>query len=355
MNDLPDLEIAILGAGPAGVGAARGLGRQKDAVVFDPVFDTPGTKPCGGLLSEAAQVTLAAFGITVPLDLLVDPQCFAVTAADLASGVSGLYPRTYTNLDRRRFDDFLRTLIPASVDRRALRLKTVIRETDRFRLQFDDLGRVQEITCRRLIAADGGGSRARRALFLARRPNTLTAIQAHYDADRFPPVYACYYDKRCTPAFGWSLVKDNRLIVGGAFARHGSSAAFAEFERAVFGYLGTDVPKRLVTEACPVVWSTSARDICLGEDDALLVGEAAGLISPSSLEGISFALESGYAAGSIYGRGGGLRDYRAAIRHLLAKHAARRGKARLLAIPAVRNAVMRSGVTQIRPIDHLRD
>lgn len=38
-------------------------------------------------------------------------------------------------------------------------------------------------------------------------------------------------------------------------------------------------------------------DICLGHDGVYLAGEAAGLISPSSFEGISYALRSGAGAG----------------------------------------------------------
>jgi len=36
------------------------------------------SKPCGGLLSEDAQLSLARYDITLPKDVLVDPQIFAV-------------------------------------------------------------------------------------------------------------------------------------------------------------------------------------------------------------------------------------------------------------------------------------
>lgn len=42
---------------------------------------------------------------------------------------------------------------------------------------------------------------------------------------------------------------------------------------------------------------------CVGKDRALLLGEAAGFISPSSLEGISYALNSAYELASILNAG----------------------------------------------------
>lgn len=41
------------------------------------------SKPCGGLLSEDAQRSLARYDITLPKDVLVDPQIFAVKTIDL--------------------------------------------------------------------------------------------------------------------------------------------------------------------------------------------------------------------------------------------------------------------------------
>ena len=40
-------------------------------------------KPCGGLISGDAQKALASFDMTLPKDVLVDPQIFAVKTIDL--------------------------------------------------------------------------------------------------------------------------------------------------------------------------------------------------------------------------------------------------------------------------------
>ncbi|HHU13517.1 MAG TPA: hypothetical protein GXZ64_09880 [Clostridiaceae bacterium] len=349
-----DVEYAVIGAGPAGFSAARVLAERFDVTVIDPVFGEAPTKPCGGLLSEAAQRTLASLNIQVPSDVLVSPQCFAVRTVDLEQRLQGLYPRTYTNLDRRRFDDYLRFLLPPKVKRLTARVSGIERDGERFRIRLRTSAGDAAVTCRFLIAADGGGSLVRRTLFPGRPANTLTALQAHYKVGDLPVEYACYYDQRDTPAFGWSLVKDEHFIVGGAFLRKGSGQAFASFERSVFSHAGRPVPPRILTEACSVVWSRRQQDLFLGDDHVLLVGESAGLISPSSFEGISFALESGYAAATacLSGRARRGAAYRLSLGSLLSKHAVRRVKASMLATRPIRALAIRSGVDQIRPKAH---
>ncbi len=41
-------------------------------------------------------------------------------------------------------------------------------------------------------------------------------------------------------------------------------------------------------------------DLCTGKEGAFLIGEAAGLISPSSLEGISFAINSARILSEVF-------------------------------------------------------
>jgi len=50
------------------------------------------------------------------------------------------------------------------------------------------------------------------------------------------------------------------------------------------------------TEGHPATLIGNLDEIALGTGNVLLIGEAAGLISPSSFEGISYALESGLMA-----------------------------------------------------------
>lgn len=78
-------DIAIIGTGPAGATLARLLHPKYKIIAIDkknPHGDGF-QKPCGGLICTDAQKALASFDLTLPKDVLVDPQIFAVKTIDL--------------------------------------------------------------------------------------------------------------------------------------------------------------------------------------------------------------------------------------------------------------------------------
>ena len=69
-------DIAIIGLGPAGATAARLLDKQFKIIAIDLKSEAGSSfrKPCGGLLAPDAQKALSRFNLTLPKDVLVDPQ-----------------------------------------------------------------------------------------------------------------------------------------------------------------------------------------------------------------------------------------------------------------------------------------
>ena len=113
-----DYDIAIIGLGPAGSTLARLLSPKYKVIAIDKkVFGGDGfQKPCGGLISADAQKALASFDLTLPKDVLVDPQIFAVKTIDLKNRLIRHYQRFYINLDRHKFDLWLESIIPERVE-----------------------------------------------------------------------------------------------------------------------------------------------------------------------------------------------------------------------------------------------
>ena len=104
-----DFDLIIIGGGPAGATLARLLPRKMHCAV---IYRCDLSKPCGGLLSEDAQRSLARYDITLPKDVLVDPQIFSVKTIDLEAGLVRHYQRTYLNMDRQKFDAWLLDMVP---------------------------------------------------------------------------------------------------------------------------------------------------------------------------------------------------------------------------------------------------
>ena len=102
-------DVIIIGAGPAGATLARLLSTEKYKVLLADA-DGGREKVCGGLLSPDAQDFLAGHDIYLPKDILVDPQLFSVRTIDLRDGLTGYYRRSYMNVSRQKFDDFLKNM-----------------------------------------------------------------------------------------------------------------------------------------------------------------------------------------------------------------------------------------------------
>lgn len=94
-------------------------------------------------------------------------------------------------------------------------------------------------------------------------------------------------------------------------------------------------------------------NVSLGRNDAFLIGEAAGFISTSSFEGISFAMDSAQLLAEVLtaAPAGLHRAYRQATGHLRRKITGKICKSPFMYRPALRHLVMRSGLQTIDVID----
>jgi len=345
-------DAIVVGGGPAGAMFAR---RASSAGLRVLVIDGQAAgmpKPCGGLLSPDAQQVLARLDLTLPAEVLVDPQIFAVKTIDVCAGLVRCYPRQYLNMNRLAFDRWLLSLSAGRAEQAAGRCVALEIEGELYRaeIRLAD-GRRLLAGAHWLIGADGADSLVRKTFFPGRKMQKQMAIQQWFPRNqRDNPFYSCIFDAETSPGCSWSMVKDDHFLFGGTFALRGCRAAFERQKERLDGKWGIHFTRPVRTEACLVNCLQSPRDIVIGGDGVFLIGEAAGLISPSSYEGISYALLSGQAlAGAMAAGGDVLAGYDRAIagvkRRLLVKVA----KRALLYHPVSRRLLMASGITAFSP------
>lgn len=357
--DSQSYDITIIGAGPSGATLARLLDRRWRVLIVDPrdLAQPDGglRKACGALVAPDAQAVLARLGLGLPKEVLVGPQLFGVRALDLGSGRERFYQRHYLNTDRERFDRWLFAQVPDTVERRlGTRLLDGFRDADGFTLRLRHGTTGAEVRTRVLVGADGARSKVQEVLGPKWRtpPRAYLAVQAWYAAEGAPAHFGVYFDSGLTDFYGWSIPKDDALLLGvalppgpGLLARFQDLKARLERRGMAFGRL-------LRREAHPILRPGFATHPGGEPGSPLLIGEAGGFISPSSAEGFSYAFRSAIVAAQVLN--GGLD--RAAARFGLASAGLRWDlrlkclKAPFMYHPLLRNLILASGIRHLEGI-----
>jgi geranylgeranyl diphosphate/geranylgeranyl-bacteriochlorophyllide a reductase len=293
-------DIAIIGAGPAGSTLARLLSGKYRVLLVDrrellsPPQENSSIKMCGGLLAPDAQKMLACLGLGLPHSVLTGPQIFVVRAIDLKQKLERYYQRAYLNIDRELFDRWMVSLASSTVDVHAgVRFQSYEREQTGFRIQLVKNDRKYAVSARVLIGADGASSRVRRQAFPDNlMPARYISIQEWFVAQRDLPFFSAMFDPEITDFYSWIIPKGGVLILGAALLVDNHPAAKFSLLKHKLADYGFTFGERICTKGTFLLRPAKSSHICTGSGSIALVGEAAGWISPSSAEGISYALKS---------------------------------------------------------------
>jgi menaquinone-9 beta-reductase len=357
-----DVDVAVVGAGPAGSAAAIVLAPAGVRVALIDKAAFPRDKCCGDGLTTGALRLLEELGVS-PLAL---PSWQEVDAAWVRSPsgrtIEFPLPRgrgVYAGVARRTELDAVildRARDAGAKVHESAALTDARTTTNAIELHIDGLG---AITARMAIGADGMWSPLRKALG-ASEPGYLG--EWHAFRQYFTNVGEAavtqlwvWFDADLLPGYAWSFpLGDGRANVGFGVARGGSISTQAMKQLwpellarpHVREVLGTNA----VPEAPHKAWPIPARigSLPLSRGRALFVGDAAGATDLLTGEGIGQALLTGMlAAHAILTTSGAAatvtaeRYERAVRRHLLADHRMSVALGRILSYPKGARAAIR--------------
>ena len=351
-------DIVIVGSGPAGANLARLIGDKYKVLLIDK-RDLENenqknhiNKCCGGLLAPDAQKMIARLGLGVPKDILVDPQLFAVRTIDLTNNLERLYQRFYYNMDREKFDRWMVSLLPTGIDKRFNSLFRGLTEIPGgYEISYIYNG--QKITAKTkvIIGADGANSKIRR--FLSKDlnyPEKYIAIQEWFECSYPMPYFTAIFDEEISDFYSWVIPKDNCVLLGSALRPRENTREKYNILKTKLTQLGFNFDNKIKTEGAFIYRPKKVSQFYVGRDGIALVGEAAGAISPSSAEGISYALKSSlYLAKSLEdGIDGFLDRYQKRVKDIRLNLLIKNIKSPAMYNPVLRQLAMKSGLQSIK-------
>jgi geranylgeranyl reductase family protein len=297
-----DYDVIVAGGGPAGSSAAIHLRRAGARVLLFDRATFPRDKPCGGGVTGRARAQ-APVDISPVVEQEVNKVRFSYR---LGRFFDYEYPETLVWMtQRRRLDAYLLEQaagLGAEV-RQDCAVRGVALGPARATVQTD----AGDVTARVVIGADGANGAVARSLSLTPSPDPPVALEANFYYDgavpnsagpngQVPPGWRGVLALELGSmygGYGWSFPKADHFNVGcGGWRLEG--ARLRDHLAALAPHYGLDPAAARNLRGHHLPTREGTRPISKG--NAVLVGDAAGLVDPMSGEGIYSAFVSGRLA-----------------------------------------------------------
>jgi geranylgeranyl reductase family protein len=331
-GELPGtIDVAIVGAGPAGSAAALELARRGVSVALLERERLPRYKTCGGGVVERARRKL-----DVDITDLVECSCEHV--------VLGLLPGR-RQIEVRRAGGVVHMTMRSALDQR---LAEAARSAGALVIQDCAVEGVREdaehavldtslggLRARLVVAADGVASRVARAAGWPAIAELAPALECEVEVSRADLARlggAARFDLGLpSSGYAWVFPKRSHLSIGVVSLRRGPARLESALEQ-YLAHLGLARPLSIERHGWPIPLAPRPGGLARGR--VLLAGDAAGLADPLTGEGIGPALACGRAAARAIAHSAldperAASHYEEALAELLAELAAARELAEL--------------------------
>ncbi len=299
-----EYDVVVVGAGPSGAAAAKGLTQNGLGVLVVERKRLPRYKICSGLINEKSlKLTQKHFG-QIPEECYCRPK--------IIKGVR-LWENTekYTNWPfggkegapnvwRAQYDKFLIDRSGAEVRDGCLLKDFKVTGREIILYCQDEREGDIEIRCKYLVGAEGCLSSIRAKLNpqLEKECLWFLAYQNYYEGEcnLDPEWYHGFLDPGMGEIYAWFNVKDDFIIFGTSIKRGEKFGPYLEaYTKFLKENFGLKLRRLVKKTSCLGTNLCATGNFYLGSGNVLLVGEAAGFLNMFG-EGISSALATGLLA-----------------------------------------------------------
>ena len=289
-------DVVVVGGGPSGATAAEDLVRSGHTVAL---LDREGRiKPCGGAipprLMQDFHISDDQLVAKVNTARMISPTGRSVDIP-IENGFVGM-------VDRKDFDPFLRArAAEAGAEYVVGTFVRIVRDADSTRVIYREKasGTEKELPCKLVIGADGARSRVGKAE--VKGWDKIPYVLAYHEIIKAPPKNEVYDPVRCDVIYDGAISPDfyGWVFPHGQSASVGMGTGLADVDlkqatadlRAASGLTDCETIRR---EGAPI--PLHPLDRWDNGKDVVLAGDAAGVVAPSSGEGIYYAMVAGRVA-----------------------------------------------------------
>jgi len=281
------MQIAIVGAGPAGAWASTLLARRGHSVTLID-SQVPWEKPCGGGVTAKA---LSGFGVFESDLPRTNIERITIYFGDTRS-VSVTPKESVAVLSRRELSRYLITETEKSG---VTLLKERVTQIDRAQRGWRVTTRNSSVQSDFLIGADGATSLVRRSVGAGLKPEDLCVTLGYLIPGNFPSHMKIYF----VPSFEgyiWSFPRPTHTSYG--LITRSEPGWTARAKMLLSNFIAADLGAEVLEQAefysapVPCLGPRAWKKNQISGDGWALIGDAAGLVDPITGEGIYYAFKS---------------------------------------------------------------